>query len=319
MLYRIFCGAFPFTGNNQDELAENIREGVYIPLNLAAPGLDPVMCEIITKALSTVALNKTQRIRPAPQAMYEIIGGAEARHVSSWVKPVDSEERERIKTELDKYGKKKSRLVKTRRFIIRNTGTLIISILAVISAILIVRGAIKRQEGMPNTRGMTPIEVAQKYYGSFAELDHMYMDACVVGRTGRSDIEMVISLYVTARSVQAYEYIRYIIPAQEWVDAGSQPTDRTVFGVTDLKTGYLSINEEAGTANLDVEYILWTPGSYGNDVIEAMAFDPESYTEENAFFMPDAFFIKDRLSFTLRKDAWRISGIDRTVQQLNTR
>ena len=309
MLYSIFCGINPYPGDNRDILSQDIREGVFIPLNLASPGLDQKLADFITSAIGSNPQNKGTR--PSPKAIYDTISPSAARHVSSWLRPVTDEDNSRIRTEIEQYSKKKALTVKTKRFMVRNTTILMVCMIAMIAAALIVRGEITRRAEMPNTRGMTPQEIAAAYYGSFGELDHSFMDACVTGRAGKGDIEMVINFFVISRMRQAYEmYMETILSAQEWFDAGCPPTEKTIFGVTDLKTGNLVTVGD--TVILDVDYILWMPGSYVRENDDDIFAVPEN--DEFIFIPPVGTATRDRLTFVMRKDAWLISSIVREIR-----
>ena len=316
MLYRIFCGSPPFTRNVPDELRQDIREGVFIPLALAAPGLDPELAGIIRRAMArTAAQGREEKPRPSPDFISACIGPPWSRPVSSWVRSLSEEELSRVRLEEEQYSKKKALTVKTRRFMIRNTTIITISLIALVALALFVRSYVKHQAELPNTKGMSPVEVAQTYYGAFGNLDHTLMDACVIGKAGKGDVEMVVNLYVISKMRQAYETTQSsFMSAQDWVAAGRPVSDKTVFGVTDLKIKALSGGGE--TASLVADYILWMPGSYlkeGNDTPPAA----DAENEASAPLPPGGLVTTDRLSLVLHKGAWRISEINRESHPLN--
>ncbi|MCL2318471.1 MAG: hypothetical protein FWC45_00170, partial [Treponema sp.] len=316
MLYRIFCGSPPFTRNVPDELRQDIREGVFIPLALAAPGLDPELAGIIRRAMArTAAQGREEKPRPSPDFISACIGPPWSRPVSSWVRSLSEEELSRVRLEEEQYSKKKALTVKTRRFMIRNTTIITISLIALVALALFVRSYVKHQAELPNTKGMSPVEVAQTYYGAFGNLDHTLMDACVIGKAGKGDVEMVVNLYVISKMRQAYETTQSsFMSAQDWVAAGRPVSDKTVFGVTDLKIKALSGGGE--TASLEADYILWMPGSYlkeGNDTPPAA----DAENEASAPLPPGGLVTTDRLSLVLHKGAWRISEINRESHPLN--
>lgn len=299
MLYGIFCGAPPFARNDRDELIQDIREEVFIPPALAAPGLDPEMAELITRSMGRAQEKGEGGKRPTPDSISGTIGPPSSRPVSSWILPLNYEEQQKIRAEREQYGKKKALAVKTRRFVIRNTAIIGGAVAAVIIALLIARGQIRHKAELPTTKGMTPVEVAKAYYGAFGDLDHTLMDACVSGKAGKGDIETVINLFVINRVRMAYETAQSsLLPASEWMDAGQPDTDRTVFGVTDLATGNLRIDDAGGKASLTAEYTLWMPGSFLRE---------DEYPEEGTA----GIAIRDNISFVFLKDCWRISEIDR--------
>ena len=313
MLYRIFCGTHPFPGDNRDETLRNIREGVFVPPDLAAPGLDQQMSGMISDAMGRTQQEKNLKQRPSPNTIADFISSPFSRPVSSWIKPLSDEEKNKIKTEREQYNKKKTLAVRTRRFISRNTTTIAVSIAAMIALLLFVRGTIRHRSELPTTKGMTPIEVAEAYYGAFGDLDHTLMDACVTGKAGKEDILMVMNLFVISRVRQAYEMTQdNFISAQEWVEEGSPATERSVFGITDLTVNVLS--ESDGGFSLEADYTLWMPGSYFQD--EAPTADKPG-KEEFTTLPPVSISTRDLLELKLIKNTWRITNIERKSKTTN--
>ena len=321
MLYRIFCGAPPFSKDDEDILRQDIREAVCLPPELAAPGLDPEMAAIINRSLRRTPSKNSGAPMPPPEAIGGLIAPASPKPVSSWIKPLTDEEISKIRTEQERFTKKKTFEVKTRRFVIRNTAIIAGVLIALVVVVLIVRGAIQHNAELPTTKGMTPIEVAAAYYNAFGNLDHTLMQACVSGKAGKGDIDMVVNLYVISRVRQAYETAQdSFISAQDWVDEGSPSTDKTVFGVTNLIIKTLSENN--GTANLEVEYVLWMPGSYlkndaGDSQTEAAPNSNGGDNEDDSVPLPPGGLLtKDKLTLTLNKEEWHITAIDRTANPI---
>ena len=302
MLYRIFCGVPPFPKDTVDELRQDIREGVFIPPDLAAPGLAPEMAALITKAMESVPKNREEKRRPPPEAIRDFIGPAYSGTASSWVRTLGGEEAEKIRLEKEQYGKKKERRVKTRRFMIRNAAIISGAIIACIILALVIRGGIKHRAELPTVKGMNPAEVAAAYYSAFNDLDHTMMDACVSGKAGRGDIDMAINLFVISRVRQAYETPQdSFMPAAEWIDKGRPAGEKNIFGITNLEIRLLS--ERNGNANLEAGYILWLPGAYFGG-------------EEGSSAPPGGLLIRDRLALTFIKNSWRITDIERTSRVL---
>ena len=312
MLYRVFCGAPPFTGNNRDELADDIREAVFIPPRLAAPGLNPEMAELISRSMGRVPQKGEADSRSPPEQIGSAIGPPLSRAVSSWLTPLKDEELLKIRIDLEQHRKKSGLKVKTRRFVRRNTAIIAAVLLAIIVSALIARGQIKRQADLPSTRGMEPAEVAMAYYGAFGDLDHTLMDACVSGKAGKGDIETVVNLYVISRMRQAYEMdLTAFMPAQKWIDAGRPPGDMTVFGVTDLRLNVLSMDREGGKAEVKADYTLWVPGAFfgGDENDEAVQLPPG--TADAVPLPPKGIERRDTLALAFQKGMWRITEIER--------
>jgi hypothetical protein len=311
MLYRVFCGAPPFLADNSDELRQDIRESVYLPPHLAAPGIAPEIAAAIANSMSSVAQNREQHIRPSPDFIAGLTGPVYSRKVSSWFRPLGEEESAKIGAEREQYTRKKNLAVKTRRFVIRNTAIIAASFIALLVTALFIRNMIRHRAELPTTRGMTPVEVAEAYYGAFENLDHTLMEACVTNKAGKNDIDMVVNLYVMTKMRQAYETTgESYITAQKWLEQGRLVTDKTVFGVTGLRIRPLSENSES--AVLDAEYILWMPSAYLREEEPALPAKPGGENaEEPAIIPPGGIANTDRLTLAFRNGMWRITGLER--------
>ena len=321
MLYRILCGTDPFTAIDADTLRQDMREAVYTPPHLAAPGLNPEMSALITAAMipipkkpaavprdkvSMKSAGKEEIKRPSPEHIRDFLGSPYTRDYSSWFTSLGNDEVAAIKTERDVFNKKNLRKVHTRRFVIRNRNYIFIALGLVVAVIFGIRSYIDHQAHLPHTRGMTPMEVVETYYHSMGELDHMLMEACVVGRVGRADIDTVINIFVTIRQRQAQEPDYYYISAARWDEAGRPERLINVFGVTDLITRVLSETEDLVVIQAD--FVLWLPGMVTVDFIQVPDGLPEPIYHVSR---PTYIFFRDIMELSWRGDSWRITNIDR--------
>jgi hypothetical protein len=314
MAYIIFCGAIPFASEQAqkdgDVLRQDMREGVFIPLHLTAPGLDNELIQAISSAMEPIKPKGDVKIRPAPEIIKNLLGEPGSKKVASFFTPVGEEERAKIKDELTKYSKKRDFTVKSRRFVIRNTTIIIVCLAALIGVGLTVRGYLVRLAEMPNTKGMTPIEVVSVYYGSFETLDHEMMEACIYGKNAKLDIDMILNLYVITRNRMAYEGSQVLVPPREWLAAGSPQTDLIIFGVTDLSLTSLGGSETQGIITMEARYKLWMPVAFTGDDMDAPS-DEDLFSGNYVTPPPRSYSYIDRLELTLVKNAWRITKIER--------
>ena len=297
MLYRIFCGTPAFSGTSIDEIHQNIREGVFLPPNLALPGLNPEMSGLISKSLGGKKGELAKK--PMPNEILEFIDIPKSRQVSSWLRILDTNEIAKINTEKARYIKKNALAVKTRRFAARNKVVITASIVVLVVVAFFIRDFIKsRSEDV--IKGMSPVEVAMTYYNAFGELDHTLMEKCVKGKAGKDDIDLAVNFFVITRVRQAYElYSNSFITVQKWIDDGSPATDKVVFGITNLKVSGFSMNEK--NARLAAEYTLWMPNY-------------NEYNDENSVQTIVSNSYRDELDLVLIKGAWRIESIKRELQ-----
>jgi len=298
MLYQIFCNTLPFQRNEENEQRQDIREGVFIPPNLAAPGLNPEVSALITQILSPITPVKEAKPRPTPEFINDFFGPPFSKPQSFWVKALSEKEINNIRAKQEQYEKNTVRVAKTRRFLIRNTAVITVSCIVILILALFARSMIRARAELPTTRGMTAIEVVETYYSAFNAFDHTMMQACVTGRAGRDDIRTITSLFVISRVRQAYEVNQIFMPAAEWIETGRPATDKTVFGITDLAIRVLSENQDS--AIIEAAYILWMSGEY----IEG---------EDNSASLPESHVTRDILNLVFQRKTWRIAGIERTI------
>jgi hypothetical protein len=108
------------------------------------------------------------------------------------------------------------------------------------------------------TRGFAPARVVETFYASMNTLDHQAMQACVIGRAGREQINEATTLYVTSRVTQGYEGKSNVIPASDW-DRQGRPklvSPATLYGVTGLS---LAEEQPAPAPIFKVTYDKWNP------------------------------------------------------------
>jgi hypothetical protein len=320
MLYRIFSGIRPFSGGDEEALHQNVREGVFLPVNLAAPGLDEKTAALINAALGDGGKQREQVRRPDPalirkclESMPGAVSGKAVRKAAAFFHPLPEADQAKIRQEAARFRKKKNTAVQARRFVIRNTALILGAAAAILVAVLIGRSITAGRAALPTTTGMDSVRVIRAYYDAFGSLDHQMMEAAVIQKAGKADIEMVTTFFVVSKVRQAYEYTASpVVPAQEWRDAGSPPAGVPVFGVSDLTIEKISGDEEGEEMRYRASYILWIPRSSGEagDESPAEAAVPESSPPAPAA-PPLPYSYTDDLTLIRHKGNWRIAEINR--------
>jgi hypothetical protein len=340
MLYRILAaeraaapdaGALPFPARDKDLLHQDMREGVFLPLRLAAPGLKPEAAEKVDRALAGIKEAMTVK-RPPPAALGELLRG------DPLFRELDPGEQAKLEEERLRCEKKRKLAVGTRRFVVRNAAALTGIAAALAIVILVANSIIAARRDRPTTAGMDSRQVVETYYGAFGQLDHTLMEACVMNKAGKGDIDMVTRYFVTTKVRQAYEYLSVaVIPAQEWFDMGAPPTVTPIFGVTDLTIIRTAGDEAGDEISYRVKYVLWIPGpgdEIGEDLTPITAVpgpapglstesaqSPAPGTEPSPqipgagglveYIPPRGYAFTDEITLIRHKDAWRISKINR--------
>jgi len=310
MLYQVFAGSPAFPAADEIILHEDMREGNFLPIRLAMPGLDDRLSALIQNALNQ-NLKKDGGLPNGTRLLEELVALLQTAAPNSFVSRLSEADKLLIEKEKTQYLKTNNASVKTRRFVKRNASILLGSFAAVVIAILIVNSIIKSRSAL-STAGMEPVQVIESYYNAFGELDHQWMEACVIKNAGKDDISMVTNLFIIGKIRQAYEHnvLSSFISAREWLEMGGGQIALQVFGVTDLQltmsNEQLAMNS-TNEARYRVDYTLWVPGETADD----------SEIEQNAngkaaeYIPPKSFLRTDFVTLVQRKGNWRISEISR--------
>jgi len=314
MLYQAFAGSPAFYAADEIILHEDMREGNFLPIRLAVPGLDDKLAVLIQNALTQNVKkgglpNGTRFLegflailQPAETSTEDFVDRPVP--LSSFISPLSEADKLSVEKEKTQYLKTKTAEVKTKRFVKRNAAILLGSLAAVVIAVLIVNSVIKSRSAL-STAGMEPVQLIESYYNSFEKLDHSWMEACVINNAGKDDINMVINLFIISKLRQAYEYnVRpSFISAKEWLESGGGQVNLQVFGVTGLQ---LTVNSEE---RYRVDYTLWVPGEAGADPETGQ----DAMTDKRSveYLPPKAFPRTDFVTLVQKRGNWRISEIKR--------
>jgi hypothetical protein len=265
MLYRILAKSHSYF--NDTTIFQDMREGIFLPPHLAAPGLDKKLCDLIQSAFllpvekKRTGMSGTDIIGNLLRALME-----NENHiipVSSLFTQLSQEERARLEEEKKRHLKIQNTFVKTKRFVIRNKHALIGTVAGLLFVLFIIASMTKSASQRPTTAGMAPDTVIVAYYDAFSSLDHVFMEACVQG-AGKDDINTAANLFAIGKTRQAYEMSTRstFISARVWRESGGELPAPDVFGVTDLSIEYLAGSEEDGMIIYRAGYLLWSPEGY---------------------------------------------------------
>ena len=300
MLYRVFSGAGAFTALREEVLHQDMREGNFTPLRLAAPGLDPEIAELIQEALTPRGkTNDAQGGSDIPLSrLRERIGQVSPElKIKAFFHGLSRQEQDKLAEEKEKYLHRKKIEVNTRRFVIRNTAIIAGIAAAVLIAILVVAGIAKSRASVPSTAGMDSLTVVRSYYEAISSLDHQFLEACTARGAGKTDINMTANLFVITRVRQAYEYSQFqFMPPDEWLEAGRPPLDIPVYGISDLHITHASGSEDSAEVHYSAVYTLWIPMT------------------DNGDNEPDTYNYTDELRLERIRGNWRISEINRSEE-----
>jgi len=302
MLYLVFTGSAPFRCEDEIIRHEDMREGNFLPILFAAPGLDDKLAALIQSSLSQNA--KRGGLPNGARLLEELLAALRTGSPDSFFRSLSQEDTLSIEKEKTQFLKTKTASVKAKRFVTRNSALLIGGFVTLVIAVLVANSIIRGRSAL-STANMEPAQVIESYYDAFGKMDHMWMEACVVKGVGKDDINMVMGYFLVSKVRQAHEYTTnpFFIPAKDWLEAGGGKVELQVFGVTDLQIA--NSNEQiANEVMYRVDYTLWVPDQPGD----------RPRTEQNAggeYLPPVPFRRTDFVTLVQKKGKWRISEIRR--------
>jgi hypothetical protein len=317
LLYFALSGSLPFPGRDRDTLREDIREGVFIPPRLAAPGLSGEATSLITSSMSPRARLKGQR--PALADLARLIGAAAENTAAGpngkrgLFRNVSPAEAKALEAERERFLRKREKAIKTGRFLRRNRSVILGILGAAVIAALAAGSLIRAQLDRPSTPGMDPVTVVESYYNAITALDHEMLGACVTGGAGKDDINMVTNLYVISKVRQAYEAREIFIGPEEWRQGGGGPSEKVVFGIGDLRIQQIEADTDGGgRAVYRAEYLFFNPypDSNGNAAGDTVGLSLEA--EKTPPPVPAGVPRQDELVLVKdKRGLWRIAEIRR--------
>jgi hypothetical protein len=257
------------------------------------PGLEAEVSGLIMAGLG--------RSRQGPASLTQISEGLVRWKDRQLVHSLSDEQRQAALLAAESREQSAGRSFRRRRFWQRNW-----RVAAIVAAVAILLGALggtilKNVLAPRVTRGFSPRRVVETFYSSMNTLDHVAMQACVVGPAGRGEIDEVTTLYVTSRVTQGYEGRSSLVSAAEWDKAGRPPLvpPSSLYGVTGL-----AVQEEQGAPApvFLVTYDKWNPAP-PPDTVGGSAVDVVPQSEGHT--------LRERLWMKLDRGDWVISRIER--------
>ncbi|MDR0644916.1 MAG: hypothetical protein LBG05_08480 [Treponema sp.] len=309
MLYHIFCENDAFLATDADILRQDMREGVFFPARFARPGIDGRIDSLLQRTFSHSMQNfptlEDFSFLNVKDDVAENRDSLAFLPVDEFIYVLSYEETKKLILESTRFSKKQKRLTIIWRFFKKNRAIIFGSVAAVVVAAVIVISVIQDRANLPNTKGMTPLDVVETYYTAMSNLDHLVMTGCVLKKAGKDDIDMTSELFVLSKIRQAYEMGKppSIISAETWLQSGAQPTTAVVFGTSHLEIQPLDTDVADGEVSFKAEYKLWAP-----------AFNPSPNDEAiESPRVPGEQPRVDEIRLVLHKRAWRIAEIKRSL------
>lgn len=315
LLYRLFTGEAPFSipkGTNSEKtreaVAQDMRDGLFTSMSLAAPRILPNLAEAIDNILlpdPSKGKIKKPISKPSLTDLIDLLGQSGTKRFEDFFSTAP--DALLLKTRKGEQKQREGR-IKFRRFIKAYKYPLIAGIGTAIALFLIGKSILNDQKQRPTTLGMGPRAVVETYYKAFNTLDHQMMDACVTKGAGKGDIEAVMNFFVISRVREAYERKTSIIDPETWKNLGSPETEASVFGITDLVLSSKSEEPQHPVAGdrckIEAVYLFYYP-----ETSEAKETPPQNGSPQQTVTEQR----RDILTLEWVKDRWRIVAIEREV------
>ncbi|MCL2265039.1 MAG: hypothetical protein FWC22_03255 [Treponema sp.] len=260
MLYKILAGVHPYPSA---EIYQDMREGVVLPMRLAAPALNEKLSELINAALMLPDVNKKSAMSALDiiTNILKILINNEGRivSISSLFRALPVDKTKQLEKEKNRFSTRQNAAVKTRRFLVRNKIQIITGFVIAIFAGIITFSMTANASMRPSSAGMSAENVIYAYYHAFSTLDHIFMEALLQG-ADKTDLNAAISYTAILKTLQAYEMSateQMVIPASVWKEQGRALPAPNVFGVTDLTLEYLAGGDADGLTVYRTTYLLW--------------------------------------------------------------
>ena len=293
LMYRLLSGKYPYESSSSDKepdvsvIHEKMREGRFLPLRLVIPDLKEGPALLVEKSLDRSGVTEDTE---------EWESGLETWLAGGWTAPVPDAEREEKKRNADYLKKKLDKQFSVKYFLQRYKFVFLGSALGLAVILWFVISLLKGFFEPPVTLGKTPMEVAGMFYDGVNNLDHQFLEKCADRKIAKQEVDEAMFRFVISRMRLAVEGNTGLVPAGEWLAEGRPPLieDEMLYGVTDLTLSQVSGSTVKAT------YRKWQPFA----------------EEESGKRGSEIYACEDTLRFTLRKDAWIISVLERAPRTL---
>jgi hypothetical protein len=311
LLYKIFCGNFPFEGKKEDEIQSKMKNSKVIPPNLINPRLKKDISYFLEKYFN----NKEEIVLNLDHVSIEI---------EKWTKegfliPENEIDNQKIEIQKEKAKEKIEKSYKNTLFLKKNMTTFISGIVFFIIAMAVLIYILVVFNKPKVTQGYSAQKVVETFYNSVNKLDDITISECVENNAGKKlsktvnkminqmggkqdvtvDIsnrlvDEVTSLYLTKKQSDLYQFpLRFII-VTEWIKNGKPKIENPnfLYGILNL-----SIKEEKG-------------GDFPVFIVNYEKWEPYAENEISKIMKTRAYNIKERVFLINKGKYFMINRID---------
>ncbi|MBP5753305.1 MAG: hypothetical protein J6W60_10705, partial [Treponema sp.] len=353
--YRLLTGKLPFTETAPDKRHMDIIDANYTPLSTSVWALDETLASFIDNSLQRKALvrNKKTGKKLASsladkitsiivekektdsddepkheglglafplESLYRELGLTENGEIPPMGKLNPVIRKSNISPEIfEQKGKKREaffqKKLKVKRWLRSARIPLLISasVIIVISALFISIASGHSED--PTSKGLTSTQTIEMFYSGMNTLNSTAMHECSTGDKASELENMVTTMYVTGKTVAAYDATKKLVSPAEWINF-NHDGHYTIFGLADfyIQTSKGSLFFNAPTKNTKPKTI--TDDGDGKPVKNGdIKTIPVSYimlytegTDSNTLNL-NAVYHNDTVTLEFRKNRWIITDI----------
>lgn len=211
-----------------EQLVQNIRDGVYIPIGFRCPGLVKEVQELINRALlltntkqaAQAALSSceqlcTYRSTAVPLFYTSQTNSTKITAAGMQTAPDNQSCRSPLPTsgtleqptykQLLSFIHAERKQINRKRFLRKNTGKLIAAATGLIVLLAVAIGVIHVATQPPETAGLSPEAVVHGFYTAVGALDQVQASAYTKNKAGSEYENLLVHLFVTSKMREAYE------------------------------------------------------------------------------------------------------------------
>ena len=220
--------AKPSASGMRDFLVQNMRDGVYIPVELYCPALTASFSSLINRCLT---------VCPQARSMHSTAGADEHSDAAPLFEqlcnykdeslPLVSYSTEttvynvpsaaEVQAAIDNYAKKAGSKIRRRRFLARYRAQIALGVFGCVLLIAAVTGIIGQLNKTPETAGLSAQAVVQGFYTAAASLDQVKMGAYTKEKAGAAYEELVMHFFVTGKIRETYEQKKIYYSPEEFL------------------------------------------------------------------------------------------------------
>lgn len=332
-----------------EQLVQNIRDGVYIPIGFRCPKLVKEVQALINEGLALTTQQTAQTIpsgceqlcayrsTASPLFYTDIPHAADTSNTAnSAAAPAPSTEQVPQK-QLTAFIQTERKRINRKRFLARNAGKLTAAAAGIIIVIAAAIGIIRTLNKPPETAGLSPEAVVQGFYTAVGALDQARVTAYTKNKAGSEYEGLLVHLFVTSKMREAYERKKIYYNPHEFLEictavhsqqhiqppanADTAPERYKTAVIAALNGGsiyglsQLSISPAADENSFDVSFYYWVP-LFSSEKTAALMDESEEFLTARSFFPLQILQYRDRVHVIQAASNFfigKIEPVERTV------